>query len=273
MPKTTFVLALDDSGTRHPDRKPGKLPAHGSDWFSLGGILFDEADELLIRDMHAGFCSRWGIDAPLHSVEIRAKSGAFSFLAEMSGEELGRFNLELSQMLTGLPVLGHACVIDRPGYDARYIPKYGRQRWLLCKSAFSIVVERSAKYVRRREGRLRVYIEKSDKKTDRTLKGYYDEMRGVGMPFSQETSSKYNPADSRILTETLFEFRPKDKSSPLAQFADLYLWPICMGGYNEQCKPFVSLKDSGRLIDCAVAENEQDCTIKYYCFDNKKAQL
>lgn len=273
MSKRTFILALDDLGTRHPDRKIGNLPAHGNDWFSLGGILFDETDEHQIRDKHAAFCDHWGIDAPLHSVEIRAKAGAFSFLAELGGEDLGRFHFELNEMLTGLPVWGHACVIDRPGYDARYFPKYGRQRWLLCKSAFSIVVERSAKFVRNRGGRLRVYIEKSDRKTDLTLKGYYDEMRGKGMPFSEATSQKYKPADAQALAETLFEFRPKAKSSPLAQLADLYLWPICLAGYNHACRPFTSLKDAGKLIDCTIAEDEGECAIKYYCFDNKKAQL
>jgi hypothetical protein len=32
-------LYLDDSGTRHPSKKPGKKAAHGFDWFALGGVL------------------------------------------------------------------------------------------------------------------------------------------------------------------------------------------------------------------------------------------
>ncbi len=45
MPTKTFVLALDDSGTRHPDRVVGAVPSHGNDWFSIGGVLFAEDDE------------------------------------------------------------------------------------------------------------------------------------------------------------------------------------------------------------------------------------
>ena len=36
---------IDDSGTRHPDKKSGRRPAHGYDYFSLGGVLVNEKDE------------------------------------------------------------------------------------------------------------------------------------------------------------------------------------------------------------------------------------
>jgi hypothetical protein len=38
-------LYMDDSGTRHPDRKPKYMPEHGRDWFSLGGVLIKQEDE------------------------------------------------------------------------------------------------------------------------------------------------------------------------------------------------------------------------------------
>lgn len=270
MPKKTFVLALDDSGTRHPDRVVGAVPSHGNDWFSIGGVLFAEDDEELIRGRHSAFCSAWGIDSPLHSSEIRAKSSAFSFLGELSEGELLRFQNELTGFLTSLPVLGHACVIDRPGYNARYREKYGRERWLLCKSAFSIVVERSAKYIAAQNGRMRVFVERSDKRTDTTIKQYYDEMRGLGMPFSKDNSEKYVPAESSLLSETLFEFRTKQKTSPLMQIADLFLWPLSMSAYKPDCKPFRALMEKGLVIDCAVRGQEATLGLKHYCFDNKK---
>lgn len=270
MPKKTFVLALDDSGTRHPDKDPGVLPAHGNDWFSIGGVLFAEEDEELIRGKHSAFCSVWGIDAPLHSAEIRAKSNSFAFLGELSPGEFGRFQSELTDFLTSIPVLGHACIVDRPGYNALYREQYGRARWLLCKSAFSIVVERSAKYISAQDGRMRVFVERSDKNTDKTIKGYYDNMRGNGMPFSKDNSEKYIPAESPLLRDTLFEFRIKKKTSPLMQIADLFVWPLSMSAYKPDCKPFKALLEKGLVIDCAVPGEETTLGLKHYCFDNKK---
>ena len=270
MPKKTFVLALDDSGTRHPNKNLGNLPAHGNDWFSIGGVLFAEEDEGLIRDTCSAFCSSWGIDAPLHSSEIRAKSNSFAFLGDLNPADFGRFQSELTDFLTSIPVLGHACIVDRPGYNARYREKYGRERWLLCKSAFSIVVERSAKYIAAKEGRLRVFVERSDKKTDSTIRSYYDDMRGSGMPFSKDNSEKYAPAKSSLLTDTLFEFRIKHKASPLMQIADLFLWPLSMSAYNPECKPFKALLEKGLVIDCAVPGEDASLGLKHYCFDNKK---
>jgi hypothetical protein len=50
------------------------------------------------------------------------------------------------ELMSASPFLGFACVIDRPGYNARYREKYGREQWSLCKTAFSELVERAAKY-------------------------------------------------------------------------------------------------------------------------------
>jgi hypothetical protein len=36
---------MDDSGTRHPDHDPGRRPAHGHDWFGLGGVLIEQKNE------------------------------------------------------------------------------------------------------------------------------------------------------------------------------------------------------------------------------------
>ena len=55
-------------------------------------------------------------------------------------------------------LVGLACVVDRPGYDARYREKYGRRQWHLCQTAFSIVVERAAKYARDSGRKLRVNV-------------------------------------------------------------------------------------------------------------------
>ena len=186
----------------------GKVPSHGYDWFALGGVIFREADEQEIRDLHEKFCSNWDIDFPLHSSEIRAKANKFSFIGRLSKEDELRFYEELYQMMRSMPVLGTACVIDRPCYNDRYLEKYDpSKRWQLCKSAFSIVVERSAKFAIHHNAKLRIYIERGDKITDRTIKSYYDEIRSDGMPFAQATSSKYDPITADIFKDTLYEFR------------------------------------------------------------------
>lgn len=270
--KKTYVLCLDDSGTRHPTRNPGRKPAHGNDWFALGGILFEEDNESEIRELHTQFCSRWKITAPLHSSEIRAKASAFSFVGKLTDSDQIAFYEELYLLMKHIPALGFGCVVDRPGYNARYLKMYREsERWLLCKSAFAISIERSAKFVSERGGRLRVYVERSDPRTDRMMRGYYNCLKQEGMPFSKKNSEKYNPVDSLYLKETLFEFRVKNKTSPLMQFADLFVWPIAMGGYNQECRPYARLKEDRKLLDSIVAEEKLEALgIKYYCFDKKK---
>ena len=68
-----------------------------------------------------------------------------------------------------IPVFGHACVIDRPGYNHRYREKYGRQTWMLCQTAFAVVCERAAKQAIREGRKLRVYVEEGDKSADHRI--------------------------------------------------------------------------------------------------------
>jgi hypothetical protein len=264
---------LDDSGTRHPDHNPGNRAAHLRDWFALGGVLINEEDEDAALKLYGTFCSRWGIYDPLHSVEIRGKTGKFHWLSQLSECEKLRFYEELYQMMRKAPLTGLACVIDRPGYNTRYREKYGPERWLLCKTAFAVVVERAAKEAIRTERKLRIMPEKCNKREDRLLKRYYEDLRTSGMPFSTDTSTKYAPLTAHQLHSTLHEFRVKEKTSPLAQFADLYLWPICMGGYNAENRPYSRLMADGKLIEAKLPKEEWTSRgSKYSCFGFRKAQ-
>jgi hypothetical protein len=266
---TTLSLYVDDSGTRHPDHGP---KTHGSaSWFGLGGILVREPDEERVRDAHAQFCSRWPQirGAPLHSNEIRYAKGVFGFLG-LDREVRNAFMDDLTQVLTAVPVLGHACVIDRAGYMARY-DLYGERRWLLCKTAFCVLLERVAKYALLHGAKLRVYVERSDKVTDSLMGRYYDELRSTGMPFDSSKSAKYGPLDAHQLAGTLYDLKFKNKSSPLMQFADLYLWPICKAAYDAN-RPYDALRNHGRLIDCVVSSDQiAELGVKYSCFDTNPA--
>ncbi len=259
---------MDDSGTRNPDRHPGRTPSHGYDWFALGGVLIKEEDEETARAKYADFCTHWKITAPLRSANIRSKSDTFAWLGKLENEEHLQFLEELYLLMSGMPVIGHACVIDRPGYNERYLKKYGRQRWSLCKTAFSVSVERAAKFARGQGYKLKVFVERGDKKTDRHVKQYYDDLRKDGTPFDQKTSDKYTPLKAAELADTLYEFRTKAKTSPMVQMADLYLWPICMGGYNSKNRPYIRLKADKKLIDCTLEPKQiQALGIKYSCWE------
>lgn len=263
-----YRFYMDESGTRHPDRDPGRKPAHGHDWFGLGGILIRESDEESLRAAHATFCKKWRITAPLRSADIRSKSGAFAWLKVCGAEKGEAFLEELYQLMARPELLGIACVIDRPGYNQKYRERYGRQRWSLCKTAFAVAIERAAKHVRKQGHQLRVLVERSDKKTDRWMHYYYQDLRSNGAPFDKTTSGKYQPLSPSELRETLYEFRLKGKSSPPMQIADLYLWPICIGGYDSSNRPYRRLLEDGRLIDCVLpAELIAAEGTKYSCFE------
>lgn len=255
---------MDDSGTRHPTRNPGRRPEHGHDWFALGGVLFLEEDEKLIREAHDAFVEEWSITSPLHSSEIRARSNSFSFVGKLSAKEQTRFYEELYCMMRDIPVIGLSCVIDRPGYCERYLHKYSEaERWEICKTAFCISVERATKYAVSLKRTLRVYIEKSDKKTDARVKAYYEELKEQGK------SKAYNPVEQTDFKSSLYEFRVKAKSSPLMQLADLYLWPQCIGGYDCKNRPYMRMLSDKKLIDGLLEEHEiRSLGIKYSCFGN-----
>lgn len=266
-----YNLYLDDSGTRHPDRRFVTSPK--GDWFALGGILIKEEAESEARKLHADFCGRWSIDYPLHSVKIRHKSDEFAWLKTIPKSDADAFYQDLQALIVSVPVLGHACVIDRPGYHGRYFEMYGRRRWHLCKTAFSIVCERVAKLAVRDNRRVRVFVEETDRDADRRISGYFKELRAEGLPFGKDTSSKYGPLDAVDLRYRLLDQGFKRKSSPMMQLADLYLYPMCRGRYDAGYGPTLILRDHAKLVDCIIEQGDiEHLGIKYSCFDeqNKK---
>jgi hypothetical protein len=89
------------------------------------------------------------------------------------------------------------------------------------------------------------------------------------MPFAAPTSGKYAPLTAAEFGATLYEFKPKNKTSPMAQLADLYLWPMCMGGYHASNKPYARLIADGKLIECFLPQEAWPMlATKYSCFDS-----
>lgn len=262
-----YRFYMDDSGSRDPDRSRGK-DIGTVDWFGMGGIIVREPDHQLIDKQVTEFRSRWpNPAAPLHSWEIRNSKKGFEWLRDTSNAKRGRFLGELTDLMCSLPIIVHATVVDRPGYNRRYVAEYGPRRWSLCRTAFKIAVERAAKFAASEGVRLRVYVERSDKVTEHRLRGYFDNLREEGAPFKADTSAKYRPMRADQLARTLMEFGVKTKSSIPMQIADLALWPVCKGKYQPENVAMISLTRSGRLLDARCTTENGLFGIKYSCFD------
>ena len=258
---------IDDSGTRKPNRAPLPFSPAQREHFALGGVMVAEADEAIVREHYKRFHDRWKLTYPLHSVDMRHAANNFGWLRRDSAE-YEPFMSDLTRFLTGIPVIALACVIDRPGYDARYRERYGRNQWDLCRTAFSIVVERAAKFAMSSSQRLRVMPEKCSKKDDQRLAMYYQQLRTTAAPFDLVNSAVYSPLGSAQLRSTLYELRFKSKKSPLAQIADLFLWPLVVAGYRRGYRPYEALRAAGKLVEShagAVAAPQGGS--KYSCFE------
>jgi hypothetical protein len=267
-PPAVWRFYMDDSGSRDPDRSRTTDPQL-VDWFGMGGILVREDDVPALEKEVSDFRARWPYpSAPLHSWEIRTRKQGFAWLRATSAAKQRRFIEELTDLMCSLPILVHATVVDRPGYNRRYLQEYGPRRWSLCRTAFKIAVERAAKFARSEGARLRVYVEQSDRPGEKRLKDYFDSLRRDGLPFDRKTSAKYAPMTATELKATLLEFKVKTKGSLPMQIADLALWPVCHGKYHPDNLALAALTKSGRLLDAKCSESNALLGIKYSCFDS-----
>ena len=263
-----YYLYIDDSGSRFPDRKSPIDRDDHMDCFALGGILIENSARAALGAAHEALCNRWNITTPLHSSTIRGRRRDFSWLDD-DGTEANEFLADLEQFLCDLPVIGFATVIDRAGYNARYRERYGDQRWWMCKSAYTILIERVAKYVDSQGGAFQVRFEETGKKEDRALIGYAKDLKRTGAPFDPQTSAEYG-ALSAIDFKRIIQGEPRrlTKASPAIQVADLYLYPMVKAGYDPTYRPFLKLMECGRIIDAVLPEGERaNRGIKYSCFE------
>lgn len=265
-------IYLDDSGSRYPDLKPSDERdelKRKRDCFALGGIMFERENGKAILSRYELFRRKWSIDYPLHSNEIRFQTKKFTWLAGLTESEKKQFFADLDQMIKEQNFVTLACVINRPGYAARYADLYGNQTWMLCKTAFSIVIERAAKFADSRECRLRINFEETGEKEDRSIAKYHKDLKAEGMPFSSP-SEKYNPLTAESFSRILVGSPERHKkTSPLCQLADLVLYPMVRGKIDPEYRPYKFFKQIGKLIDCVVDPSEiQTRGIKYSCFDD-----
>lgn len=265
-----YHLFLDETGSRHLDKLAKTANTHPT-WFALGGILVKDEDQTKCKELFQAFCTAWPLLAPpLHLTDMRARRKHFSWLEKISKSEQDRFWAEYHAFLTALPVIGMACVVHRPGYLARgYGSRPGDSKWDLCRTAFNIVVERSAKYAVSQGARLRVKFERSDIKTDQLMKGYFAVLKGgLGLQFDPGRSAKYAPMDEGALSGALIDLEAKPKIATMLQIADSYVYGIARGRYEPSFTLFATVTAAGKLMDANVAQTDLEALgIKYSCFD------
>jgi hypothetical protein len=262
-------LYIDETGSRHPDR--AAVPTkHGFDWFAIGGVLIPAEDEDRTKLDLTNFIKQWPqIRAPLHLTDMRAEKKKFAWLGRLDVEDRERFWSGYRTFLANLPVAGTACVIDRPGYAARgYGKREGDAKWLLCRSAFDIVVERSAKLAKQHGRRLKIFYEMADPVTDDRIENYFYNMKANGLGFNAKTSAKYLPLTADEFQHLLLDIEGKDKNNRMMQIADSYVYAIARGSYQRKFAIYKRLAESGRLITSQVAsELAPILGVKTYCFE------
>lgn len=262
-----YYLYIDDSGSRFPDRQEPSRE-DGMNCFALGGILVEENDKKVLEVKYKELCARWGITYPLHSTKIRGMRGDFAWLEE-SSKKKGKFLEELDLFLTAIPVVGFAAVIHRPGYNKRYEEKYGGMRWWMCKTTYSILIERVAKYVLSQKGTFEVRFEQVGKKEDRAIIQYAKDLKTVGSPFNTETSAKYSSLTCEDYKKVVVgEPRRRGKENLSIQIADLYLYPMAKMRYDPDYKPWKVLFDNNKVVDALLPPGcAESQGIKYSCFE------
>lgn len=184
-------LFIDDTGSRDPDRTLELERDDEMNCFALGGVLVNAEDVDSVKAAHRAFCEKFGIDYPLHSWAIRGGRGKFGWLRR-NPEKTAEFYASMGEFLVGLPVLGIAAAVHRPGYVARYKEKYRDNIWFMCKTAYCILIERAAKYAERNDRKLRIFFENTGRLEDRNIIAYTKTLKADGMPFDQKNSAGYS---------------------------------------------------------------------------------
>jgi len=261
-------LYVDDTGSRALDLNPGEA-GRIPNAFGLGGFLIEAERTWELAGMLEAFKREHGIDCTIHSVKIRNRQGPFSWM-QADPERAHRFMEGCSRFLAAAPIVVLACAVHRPGYFERYQPRYGDGRWKLCKSAYTILVERAAKFAATRGRRLKVYVEATGKHEDNASRSYHRDLHARGMYFDPANSSGYTPMDATQFASVLVQKKPDfiTKANPLCQVADLVLYPVVRGRYEPTYRPYRDLITAGKIIDMHLPPEERWIGgVKYYCFD------
>lgn len=266
--KDEYYLYIDDSGNRFPDRQQSIDREDGMDHFALGGVLIKKQDKNAVARDFYSFRDKWNITYPLHSTEIRGMRGNYSWLEE-SSKKKENFLSDLESFLVNIPVIGFAAVVHRPGYNARYAQQYGDKRWWMCKTAYSVLIERVSKYVDSKQGVLHVRFEMCGKREDEAILSYAKELKQTGHPFDLQRAEKYLGLVANDYRRIILgDPKQRTKDNLYIQIADLYLFPMAKRGYDSNYRPWVVFNENEKIIDAFLSTEEKPLLgVKYSCFD------
>jgi hypothetical protein len=205
--------------------------------------------------------------------DMLAEAKHFSWLERVSQDKREEFWKDWHLVLCEANVIGMGCVVDRPGYVNRgYLEKYKQNRWLLCRSAFDITVERAVKLAKIEGKKLHVVFE-SDPGVNRIVTDYFTNLRTNGLAFDQNNSKKYKPLLKDDFETTLGRVAHKPKDHPILQIADSYIYAISRSGYDKKFTTYRILRDRQKIVNfCVPNDLIPEVGIKYYCFDKQKSR-
>lgn len=231
-----------------------------------GGVIVASEDVDALSNKVEAFCNRWEVPA-LHGNKIRSGKGKFGFLKK-DNDRRNAFFSELNRLVLDDRLIAHACVICRPGYRDRYLEKYPDGiRWAMSKTAFDISVERAAKLAMKAGRRLDVVYERSGKKEDRLIEGYFEDLKVAGMRFCADNSKQYGPMTRAQFADLLNVIWADGKGNPLLQLADLFVHPLSQVTCGKQNRAYEQLVDRKMLLDF---KHEDDAVgVKYSCYDGE----
>lgn len=265
----TYHLYIDDTGTRCPNRKESIARSDGMDHFAFGGFLIKSEDIDLIDEKHRELVKEFSLTYPLHSTKIRCRKGDFAWLNKDENTAT-KFYKSINDLILKSPIIATACVVHRPGYSSRYTDIYGENKWRLCKSAYSILVERAAKYSLTNNRKLAIYIENTGKKENKEIEEYHSYLREIGTPFDSKNSKNYSPISASDFSKiTLKKPRFIKKDNPRMQVADLLAYAISKGQYEPEYKAYKALIENRLLIDTILEKDDVlSLGVKRFCFDD-----
>jgi hypothetical protein len=92
------------------------------------------------------------------------------------------------------------------------------------------------------------------------------------MPFDPNSSGAYEGLEPRDF-KSIIVGQPSriTKNVPMAQIADLILYPMAKGGYDPGYAPYKKLLSGGCLVDSGLdAASRNVLGVKYSCFGGKR---
>ena len=262
-----FTICMDETGNRHPDKKSDSS-REGRDWFGFGGIMIWGEHNDDARTLVKDFSTKWRLKYPAHITDMMSERKGFAWLGKLSQSDRDLFWSDWKYVLRGSEAIGIGCVISRPGYAARgYLEKHKDSKWLLCRSAFDITIERATKIARLEDRKLHVVFEQ-DPAMNSIVVGYFDNLKTNGLEFDPSNSNKYAPLSQAEFNETLGRIEYKPKAHPLLQIADSYIYSIARHKFDRGFHIYRDLRDHRRIADFAVPSGmSRTLGVKYYCFD------